>query len=214
MAAFHTHPQIPFDAYAAAPGPAQSATERDRMRALRAERLARLRPATAPRSHPMAEAAPRSHPMAEAAPRSHPMAETAPRSGPVAAPAPLPVLTAGGADDGALARILRALNAGPEAPPSAPAAAVLHFHRPATFVADPTSVAAPAPAAPVCDLDLLPGMGPDLVWALTRAGVTRRADLAKLEAGDLAARLGAIGRLAPVVAWIVAARAANPAAEA
>jgi predicted flap endonuclease-1-like 5' DNA nuclease len=86
-------------------------------------------------------------------------------------------------------------------------AAVLHFHRSSVPVIAPKPDPAPAPE-PACDLDRLPGVGPDLVWALTKAGLSRRADIARLEADDLAVRLGAIGRLAPVEAWIADARAA------
>jgi predicted flap endonuclease-1-like 5' DNA nuclease len=57
------------------------------------------------------------------------------------------------------------------------------------------------------ELDGLPGVGPGLAWALARAGLVRRADLAALEAAELAARLGPLGRLVPAEAWIAAARA-------
>jgi predicted flap endonuclease-1-like 5' DNA nuclease len=65
----------------------------------------------------------------------------------------------------------------------------------------------PAPA----DLDRLPGAGPGLIWALERAGLRRLADLAPLAPGELAARLGPLGRLVPAQAWIELARGAGPA---
>ncbi|HVH01735.1 MAG TPA: hypothetical protein VM891_02055, partial [Amaricoccus sp.] len=84
----------------------------------------------------------------------------------------------------------------------APAAgAVLPFQR--------VAGAAPASRAPEGDLALLPGIGPGLVWALRRAGLARLADLAPLEAAELAARLGPLGRLVPAAAWIARARAAT-----
>jgi predicted flap endonuclease-1-like 5' DNA nuclease len=128
--------------------------ERNRMRELRAERLARLRPPGAP--PPAAE------------------------------------------DDAsaALEEFLRALTGGgssvPESPPEP--AAVLPFQRPE-----------PAP----CDLDRLPGAGPGLVWALKRAGLGSLAEVAALEAAELADRLGPLGRLVPAGAWIEAARRAG-----
>ena len=64
------------------------------------------------------------------------------------------------------------------------------------------------------DLGRLPGAGPGLVQALRRAGMHRLSDLAGLEPGALAARLGPIGRLVPAGTWIAAARAeAEPLAE-
>ena len=133
--------------------------ERNRLRELRAARLARLRPA------PGEDAA---------------------------------------ADDAgaALEEFLRALTGASPAPAPGPEgrpapAAVLSFQRPER----------PEPM-PGSDLDRLPGAGPGLIWALGRAGIGCLADLAPLEASELAARLGPIGRLLPVQAWIDAARAA------
>jgi len=70
------------------------------------------------------------------------------------------------------------------------------------------AAAPPAAAAKVPDLDRLPGAGPGLVWALERAGLCCLADLAPLAPEDLAARLGPLGRLVPAAAWIAAARRA------
>jgi hypothetical protein len=131
--------------------------ERNRLRELRAERLARLR----------------------------------------AAPAP--------ADDAeaALEDFLRAIGGGAPGSASAPApepGAVLPFR----------ALRERAPAPPG-DLHRLPGAGPGLVWALQRAGLRRLADLAPLSPGELAGRLGPVGRLVPAEAWIAAARADSPA---
>jgi predicted flap endonuclease-1-like 5' DNA nuclease len=71
----------------------------------------------------------------------------------------------------------------------------------------PPAEAAPA-AAKAPDLDRLPGAGPGLVWALERAGLHCLADLAPLAPEDLAARLGPLGHLVPAAAWIAAARRA------
>jgi predicted flap endonuclease-1-like 5' DNA nuclease len=102
------------------------------------------------------------------------------------------------AAEAALEAFLRALAGDrPPAPPAPPPGAVLPFQRP-----DP-----PAPA----DLDRLPGAGPGLIWALERAGLRRLADLAPLAPGELAARLGPLGRLVPAQAWIELARGAGPA---
>jgi predicted flap endonuclease-1-like 5' DNA nuclease len=132
--------------------------ERNRLRELRAERLARLR----------------------------------------AAPAP--------ADDAeaALEDFLRAVG-GAALPAAAPAPA------PEPGAVLPFRSARERPAAPPSDLDRLPGAGPGLVWALERAGLRSLADLAPLATGELAARLGPVGRLVPAEAWIAAAREAPPA---
>lgn len=110
----------------------------------------------------------------------------APEAAPDSAPGPRDAAAAG-----------EAPLAAPPAPPG-PAAAVLPFPR----------LAAPAPAAAASDpgLAALPGMGPGLAWALGRAGILRRADLAPLAPEDLAARLGPLGALVPAKAWIAAAR--------
>jgi predicted flap endonuclease-1-like 5' DNA nuclease len=98
-------------------------------------------------------------------------------------------------DDAALEEFLRALTGSAparEPEPGSEPAAVLHFQRP----------------EPPTDLDRLPGAGPGLIWALGQAGIRSLADLAPLEAAELAARLGPIGRLVPAQAWIDIARAA------
>lgn len=150
--------------------------ERGRQRALRAERLARLRPAAR-------------------------NAETV--SG---------AAQAGDEAEAALHAFLRALTgdqaaSAPVSPgaPAAGAAEVLSFQRPERMAGE---TAGPVPAS---DLESLPGVGPNLVWALEQAGVGGLADLAALEPADLAGRLGPIGRLVPAADWIAAARAAVPA---
>jgi predicted flap endonuclease-1-like 5' DNA nuclease len=219
----------------AAPEPTTDpAADRARLRALRAERLARLRaaPKAAASGPGLAEAA---------APESVASGPAAPSEAPPEAPAgavlpgPRPA-SADLADPDALVAFLRALTGDGEldAPPAAarPAAEVLRFERPAAPALEtdaapaaateagteavpetgPEAVrgAAPAaPPAPVCDLGRLPGAGPGLVWALRRAGIDRLADLATLAEADLAARLGPLGRLVPAAAWIATARAAT-----
>ena len=111
---------------------------------------------------------------------------------------------------------------GPEdAPAEAPVArAVLPFPGPAAVSPEPPEAdPEPAPASPeelealaaaleaACDLDRLPGAGPGLVWALRRAGLRRLDDLAGMEPGDLAERLGPVGLLVPLERWIGVARA-------
>jgi hypothetical protein len=54
-------------------------------------------------------------------------------------------------------------------------------------------------------------VGPGLIWALERAGLRSLADLAPLAPGELAARLGPVGRLVPAEAWIAVAHEAAPA---
>ena len=160
--------------------------ERNRLRAQRAERLARLRPAA-----PGEGAAPAAM-AAESEPPAAPEVESDPTA---AARAP----GASDAAQDALEHFLRALTGGlagvNPAPPAA--AAVLPFQRPE-----------PAAAAPASDLDRLPGAGPGLIWALEREGIACLADLAPLAPDALAARLGPIGRLVPAETWIATARAA------
>jgi predicted flap endonuclease-1-like 5' DNA nuclease len=103
--------------------------------------------------------------------------------------------------------------AGGTAPAPEPAS-VLPFQRPAEAAPTPEFGAGPGPfglseprAAPICDLHLLEGAGPGLIWALQRAGIACLAELAPLEATELASRLGYLGRLVPAEAWIAAARA-------
>jgi predicted flap endonuclease-1-like 5' DNA nuclease len=210
----------------AAPEPTtDSAADRARLRALRAERLARLRAAP--------KAAASGPGLAEAGPESLASGPEAPAGAVLPGPRPA---SADLADPDALVAFLRALTGDVEldAPPPAgrPAAEVLRFERPAAPAPEtdaapaaateaateavpetgPEAVrgAAPAaPPAPACDLDRLPGAGPGLVWALRRAGIDRLADLATLAEADLAARLGPLGRLVPAAAWIATARAAT-----
>ena len=110
---------------------------------------------------------------------------------------------------------------GPDAPAEAPISrAVLPFPVPAAASAEPPEAdPEPEPASPealealasaleaACDLDRLPGAGPGLVWALRRAGLRRLDDLAGMEPGDLAERLGPVGLLVPLERWIGVARA-------
>jgi len=161
--------------------------ERERQRAERAERLARLRPGPDLAADLAAD----------------------PGSDPGSDPA-APALPEAGDAEAALEAFLRALTgeaapvpasgAGPAAEPMAEPAAVLPFQRPE-----------PAPGA-ATDLDRLPGAGPGLVDALRRAGIDRLADLAPLAPEALAARLGPIGRLVPAARWIATAREAAPTA--
>ena len=153
--------------------------ERSRQRALRAERLARLRPPTG-----------------------------------AAAPAD--------EAEAALQEFLRALTGDlpPASLPPPAAAAVLAFQRPASAdgVGDGSGVetaggmagAAAAAAAGISDLESLPGVGPNLVWALEQAGIGCLADLVPLAPAELAHRLGPLGRLVPAASWIAAARATVP----
>jgi predicted flap endonuclease-1-like 5' DNA nuclease len=152
--------------------------EQSRLRAERAERLARLVPARTGRSE------------AAAAPAD---LEPAPADDPDAA--------------AALEEFLRSLTQGLSGqPPRAAAeaaapAAGLRFERPPSPEGDGRAKAAP------CDLERLEGVGPGLVWALRRAGIRDLAGMAALEPAGLAARLGPIGRLVPAEAWIASARA-------
>jgi predicted flap endonuclease-1-like 5' DNA nuclease len=158
----------------AGPGPSLAArlAERSRQRALRAERLARLRP-------PAPALAP-----AVAVPTDE--AETA------------------------LQEFLRALTGDLPVPETAAAgtrtaaAEVLAFQRP-----EPDVKLEDGAEDGVSDLEALPGVGPNLVWALEQAGIGCLADLVPLEPADLVARLGPIGRLVPAAGWIAAARAAT-----
>ena len=97
--------------------------------------------------------------------------------------------------------------------------AVLPFPGPVAFPPAPQEAGPePDPAFPeelealasaleaACDLDRLPGAGPGLVWALRRAGLRRLDDLAGMEPGDLAERLGPVGLLVPLERWIGVAR--------
>lgn len=109
-----------------------------------------------------------------------------------------------------------------DAPAEAPVSrAVLPFPAPVGASPEPSEAEPePAPASSpealealasaleaACDLDRLPGAGPGLVWALRRAGLRRLDDLAGMEPGDLAERLGPVGLLVPLERWIGVARA-------
>jgi predicted flap endonuclease-1-like 5' DNA nuclease len=170
---------------------------RNRLRALRAERLARLRHGgaeiPAPGEAIAAALAAAAEPDA-AAPRGPRERPRNPPPGEASAPGP-----ARECDAAALEDLLRALTETGVAgtPPAAPAepapAEVLPFQRAGT-----------PPAA--SDLAALPGVGPGLVWALGRAGVASLADLAAAAPEELAARLGPVGRLVDIAGWIAAAQ--------
>ena len=160
--------------------------ERSRLRAERAERLARL------------------------APRGEPAARSTAESLSVALSVARPEVSVIGSERDAAAALeefLRSLTQGlgggqPDVPPAP--GEVLPFQRPAPPEARESG--APAPAGD--DLGRLAGVGPGLAWALRRAGIPDLAGVAALEPEALAARLGPLGRLVPARAWIEAARAA------
>jgi predicted flap endonuclease-1-like 5' DNA nuclease len=180
--------------------------ERNRQRALRAERLARLRPG----APPPPEAAPGRMPeaalgrMPEAAPGR--VVEGFAEAG--AGLADNPEGDRGSEPDDAidsaeaLEAFLRALTGDRPAPPppAAEPAAVLSFQR-------PERPAERERSEDPGDLARLAGAGPGLIWALQRAGLRRLADLAPLGPEELVARLGPIGRLVPAEAWLATARA-------
>ena len=152
----------------------------DRMRAMRAERLARLRAGTPAQVVPMPQPL-----TARAEIVPGPAPESASEPAPAFAPGPAPEPEAEPEAEAALREFLRAL-LGDEAP------------------------VAEAPAEPVVEgseLARLPGAGPGLVAALRRAGLTSLAAVAGLEPSELAGRLGPIGRLVPAPAWVAAALA-------
>ena len=162
--------------------------ERSRLRAERAERLARLVPV-------QGRARARSRRTARCATRraGPPLPTRARRRGGARG---VPALADPGAERAAAARPAAAAAAAPARGAALPAAG----RRPR-----------PAPAAPKrrrCDLERLAGVGPGLAWALRRAGIPDLASVAALEPEALAARLGPLGRLVPARAWIAAARAA------
>lgn len=184
---------------AVAQGPRQTLAmrlaARNRQRELRAERLARLRspdPAAASPSGAEPPAAP-----GPDLPGPDLDARALPAAGPDA------IETA----EAALEDFLKALTGNlpplPEGPPVEPGELLPFERRPPASMA-----AAAAPVGASGDLDRLPGVGPGLVWALERAGFHRLADLAPLEASELAARLGPLGRLVPADRWIATAREA------
>jgi predicted flap endonuclease-1-like 5' DNA nuclease len=191
--------------------PAESLTGPDRrldaMRRIRAERLARLHGAAAD-VRPAPPFEPSTGPGAERGLESGWGLEPAPGRGPDPE------------DPEALHALLHALRAATaEPPPCGPAAEVLPFQRaPERLAERPSdrmpvlvpgtareSACDPAPA-PGRDLARLPGVGPGLVWALERAGISRLADLAAANPDALADRLGPPGALVDLDAWIGFAR--------
>jgi hypothetical protein len=185
--------------------------ERSRLRAERAERLARLAPA---RTEPVPEP-------------ERAAGSTAPVAGPPAAaeagaPAAVPFIGSQRDAAAALEEFLRSLNRGlgggapavtAVAPAGAPAPApvpgeVLPFQRPVPPEAREAPWTAGGTVSGGSDLERLEGVGPGLVWALRRAGIPDLACVAGLEPEALAARLGPLGRLVPARAWVEAARAA------
>lgn len=187
---------------------------------LRAERLARLRPAPAPVPDPPVPAPDMSAPPGSALEEflraltrspERPAACPAPvaRAVTVAVPSAEPGRRSGpetGAGDfdtnaaGAEADTVLGAEAGFEPAPTA----VLPFERRTVATAADMR---PAPEAMPCDLARLVGAGPGLIWALRRAGLMSLADVAALEPDGLAARLGPLGRLVPARLWIDIARA-------
>lgn len=165
--------------------------QRNRLRALRAERLARLRPVEIE-----PEASQKSGfgvidvhaPAQDIAPRPWDPAE-------------------GQAADEALENFLRDLPIEAPAAPEAPAEAaeVLPFERLVAETIDPPARISEVEKA--CDLGRLAGTGPGLIWALRRGGVHDLETLADMTEEDLVARLGPLGRLVPARAWIATARA-------
>jgi predicted flap endonuclease-1-like 5' DNA nuclease len=188
---------------------------------LRAERLARLRPAPDPEPPmpaPDMSAPPGSaleeflRALTRAPERPAACAQPAPR----AAVAPARRTAAGDFDTGSEVDADTDTVLGAEAGFEPAPTAVLPFERrvaPGTAgeVAGETIDAAPPPeVAGDCDLAGLDGVGPGLIWALRRAGLMSRADVAALEPEALSARLGPLGRLVPARAWVAAAREAVP----
>lgn len=186
---------------------------------LRAERLARLRFPAGADAAGVDIAGAAAPGLAEAPAGAAMLAQTAPQP-----QADRPAEAAGGgfgltaveaadASD-ALEEFLRMLGgslAAPVMPVDEPEpAAVLQFQRTAPDAEHEEAQPSEPLAAPVCDLDRLRGVGPGLVWALNRAGIACLADMATLEPDGLADRLGPLGRLVPVRAWIAFARDAAP----
>ena len=59
--------------------------------------------------------------------------------------------------------------------------------------------------AEVSNLDLLPGIGPGLIWMLQTAGVSSLADMAAADATELGGKLGLVGDLLDLEHWIAEA---------
>lgn len=192
---------------------AQRRAQRGQLRAERAERLARLHPAdNAPETVETAVQPTRS-PEARVPVLSLIETSAKEREAPGAsAPASEQDAVA------ALEDFLRALTGGAAAPmqKAAPAPRDPASETPPIAEATPPRVVwsqseadiAEAPEEEASDLDLLIGARPGLIWALRRAGVTCLGDLAPLSGAELTARLGPLGRLVPVDAWIATAREA------
>jgi len=169
--------------------------ERSRLRAERAERLARLAPAR--NEHPAVSSA-------VGMAQTHPGTQREEPAAPILA---VPFIGDEQDSAAALEEFLRSLTQGlgggqlPAArstPP--PAGEVLPFQRP------PSSEGRETLNEAGSDLRRLAGVGPGLVWALCRAGIPDLASVAATEPEALAARLGPIGRLVPAQAWVEAAR--------
>jgi hypothetical protein len=173
--------------------------ERSRLRAERAERLARLAPA---RDEGPAVSS------AVSSAKTHPGTQQEEPAAPLLA---VPFIGDEQDSAAALEEFLRSLTRGlggsqppvmrptlPCAPP--PAGEVLPFQRP------PSPEGREALDEAGCDLRRLAGVGPGLAWALRRAGIPDLASVAAIEPEALAARLGSIGPLVPARAWVEAAR--------
>ena len=180
---------------------------------LRAERLARLRPAPDPEPPmpaPDMSAPPGSaleeflRALTRAPERPAACAQPAPR----AAAAPGRRAGAGDFDTGAEVDADTDTVLGAEAGFEPAPTAVLPFER--RLPEAVTDAAPPPDATEICDLAGLDGVGPGLIWALRRAGLMSLADVASLEPEALAARLGPLGRLVPARDWVAAAREAVP----
>jgi hypothetical protein len=175
--------------------------ERSRLRAERAERLARLAPA---RNEGPAVSS------AVSMAKTHSQAQQEEPAAPA-----VPFIGDEQDSAAALEEFLRSLTQGlgggqlPDARPTLPCAPppageVLPFQRP------PSPEGREALDEADCDLRSLAGVGPGLAWALRRAGIPDLASVAAIEPEALAARLGPIGPLVPARAWVEAARGLGP----
>ena len=180
--------------------------ERNRLRAERAARLARLRAATPE------DAAADPGAGIEAAPGSA-------LPGSAAQAAPDAEASASETRAAALEALLRDLAGAPASASAAsagatPAAEILHFARgtDAARTAPPRAPDGdpdPDGDGDFGDLGRLPGAGPGLVAMLRRERLGSLAAVAALSPAALAARLGPAGRLVPLEAWIDTARQAT-----